>query len=141
MFTFLFNKKYPPINSKLREYINESNKKFFNNHIQNNIFSNCIKNKFLLKNSFDNKSDLESDNNNNNVSHQEDDDYYFGDLDEKDYDYNLNKYDKNLKEYNKNIQKYNDDIDNQKHKIIIILHSLGITITVFAFYFIFYNKI
>jgi hypothetical protein len=134
MFTFLLNNKYPPINSNLREYINECNKKSFNNFIKNNLFSNCIKNKFHLKNSFYNKCDLESDINSNTC---EDDDYYFGDLDEKDYDYNLTNYEKIIKENNKNIQKYNDDIDKQKLKLILILHSICITITIFTFLFYF----
>jgi hypothetical protein len=134
MFTFLFNNKYPPINSKLREYIKDSNKKSLNNYIQNKFFSNCTKNKVLLKNSFYNKYDLESEINSNTC---EDDDYYFGDLDEKEYDYNLTDHDKIIKENNKNIQKFNDDIDKQKLKIIIILHSIGITITIFVFLFYF----
>lgn len=134
MFTFLFNNKYLTINSKLREYINDSNKKSLNNYIQNKLFSNCTKNNFHLKNSFYNKYDLESEINSNTC---EDDDYYFGDLDEKDYDYNLTNDYKIIKENNKNIQKYNDDIDKQKLKLIIILHSIGITITIFTFLFYF----
>lgn len=134
MFAFLFNKNYPPLNNKMREYINESNKKIFNNHIQNNLFSNCIKNKFLLKNSFENNCDLES-HINNNINDQEDDDYYFGELDEKDYEYNLHNHELIIKENNKNIKKYNHEIDNQKHKLIVVFNSIGITITILVFLF------